>query len=160
MAPVKRIVILLAVVLMPVRASAHPIHTTLTVLTVDARSRTVTLSIRAFADDFSRVVAAQAGVATPKDSSVSTANVVAYVRARFAIDGIVLEPCGLTRSADAYLVCFRGSLPATMTAVTVRNTMLTELHPDQVNIVQASSGRERQTRVFTKTSAPVVLVRL
>lgn len=156
-----RMLLALALIcLVPVRANAHPIHTTLTVLTVDAHTRMVTLSIRAFADDFSRVVAARAGVATPKDSSVSPRHVAEYVRARFAIDGLVLEPCGVTRSADTYLVCFRGSLPPGISTVKAQNTMLTELHADQVNIVQASSGKERQTRVFTKTSAPVVLFRL
>ena len=150
----------LLIAVAPLRARAHPIHTTLTVLTVDARTRTVTLSIRAFADDFSRVVAMRAGIPVPSDSSVRPEHVTAYVRAQFAIGGIALEPCGLTRSADAYLACFRGVMPTGVSTITVRNAMLTELHPDQVNIVQAAVGQQRQTRVFTKSSVPVVLLRI
>lgn len=143
----------------PLVVHAHPIHTTLTVLTFDARSRAVTLSIRAFADDFSRVVAQKAGVPVPRDSSVDARGVTAYVRAQFSVEGLTLEPCGIRRLADAYLICFRGTLPSNVSAVKARNAMLTELHSDQVNIVQATSGNEKQTRLFTRTSAPVVLFR-
>lgn len=152
MAPVKKLLALLA--LIPIVARAHPIHTTLTVMTVNGN--TVTLSIRAFADDFSRVVATSAGVPVPRDSSVESQNVASYVRARFSIAGATLEPCGIQRVADAYLVCFRATLAAGA-GIRAENRMLTELHPDQVNIVQASRGSEKQTRLFTRTSAPVVL---
>ena len=50
-------------------ALRHPIHTTLTVLTPSTDARTMTVNIRAFADDFSATVAAFTGKRAPADSS-------------------------------------------------------------------------------------------
>jgi hypothetical protein len=139
----------------PCAVAAHPLHTTLTVLTIDAKQRTITLSIRAFADDFAAAVARAAGKAVPRDSSASADDITRYVRDRFSIAGTTLVPCGVERKADAYLLCFRAALPSTPPSV--RNLMLTELHADQVNIVQVTAGSTRTTRVFTRDSGVVPL---
>jgi hypothetical protein len=150
----KRILVALtAVCVGAMPARAHPIHTTLTVVTVDATHHTVTLSIRAFADDFSAVVARAAGRAAPADSSVSQDDIARYVRARFTIAGATLEPCGVQRTSDAYVMCFRATLRTDVGATVIRNAILTELHTDQVNIVQVQSGSARTTHLFTKESS-------
>ena len=145
----------------PAIANAHKIHTTLTVLT---RTTTgVTLSIRTFADDFSASVAKFARKPTPADSSAPLADVQRYVRAHFAIrDGrgrmLPLESCGVRRAAELYWLCFRAPLAAAALRGTfIRNQMLTEVHADQVNIVQVDDQGARRTVLFTKTSAPVLL---
>ena len=155
---VRRVLLCTLLALAPALASAHPIHTTLTVLTFDADRRTITLSIRVFADDFSAAVARAAGKPVPRDSSVTGDDVTRYVRARFGIEGVVLEPCGVQRSGEAYLLCFRAAIPRGAGPLRARNVMLTELHGDQVNVVQVSVGGSRTTRVFTAGSgmAPIV----
>ena len=144
-------------------ALPHPIHTTLTVLTPSTDAHTMTVNIRAFADDFSATVAAFAGKRAPADSSAPVADVERYVRAHFSVaDGtgaaLRLESCGVRRANDLYWLCFRASLPAGLRGVRVLNQMLTELHADQVNIVQLESGSARKSYLFTKGSAASELV--
>ena len=143
-------------------ASAHPIHTTLTVVTFSADGRTLTINVRAFADDFSASVARYAGRMAPRDSSVVESEVTRYVRALFSVsaqDGsaLVLEPCGITRSRELYWLCYRVSFPAGVRGARIRNQMLTELHQDQVNIVQLEDGAARKSYLFTKGSEPSTL---
>jgi hypothetical protein len=142
---------------LPSVVEAHAIHTTLTVLT--ATPTGVTLNIRAFADDFSATVASFAGHKPPADSSAPAHEVVRYVRAQFAMRdaqgrAVALESCGIRRAAELYWLCFRAALPSGSAGVVVRNQMLTELHADQVNIVQVDDKGTRRTLLFTKTSAP------
>ncbi|HYV97117.1 MAG TPA: DUF6702 family protein, partial [Gemmatimonadaceae bacterium] len=135
----------------------HPIHTTLTVVTYDRVRGTVTLSIRAFADDFSAAVAAAAHKPVPRDSSVTDNDIALYVRNAFRINLPAFQSCGVQRSADAYIVCLRAPLASSAAEVRGCNLMLTELHPDQVNVVQIDDGRSRTTRLFTRTSTDVRL---
>lgn len=141
---------------------AHPIHTTLTVITVDAGGRALTLNIRAFADDFSATVAKFAGKRAPRDSAAAPDDVGRYIAARYAVTNaagatVVLESCGMRRANELYWLCFRAPLPAGTGGVKIRNQMLTELHADQVNIVQLERGSERRTLLFTKGSKAAAL---
>lgn len=155
-----RFVIALALIARPV--FAHPIHTTLTILATADGGRTITVSVRAFADDFSATVAAFAGKRAPADSSAVAEDVTKYVRAHFTFADasgapLVMEPCGVRRANELYWLCYRVTLPAGPRGVKVRNQMLTELHPDQVNIVQLESGSIRKSYLFTKGSAASAL---
>ena len=143
-------------------ALAHPIHTTLTVLTTDVSGHTLTLNIRAFADDFSATVARFAGRPAPRDSSILSDEVTHYVRAQFAFTSnrgapIVLQPCGVTRAREVYLLCFRITAAEGVRGASFVNRMLTELHPDQVNIVQLEAPSARRSFLFTKGSAASTL---
>ncbi|MDQ6610958.1 MAG: hypothetical protein M3Y64_00880, partial [Gemmatimonadota bacterium] len=120
-------------------AHAHPIHTTLTKITSDDRS--VTLNIRAFADDFSATVAKFAGRPAPRDSSAPASDVLRYLQKFVAVsDGtgkpLALESCGIRRANELYWLCVRVMTGSNAKGIHVQNQMLTELHPDQVNIVQ------------------------
>lgn len=152
---------LIGVLLTPALLNAHAIHTTMTVLTASPGG--VTLNIRTFADDFAAVVARYAGKPLPTDSSAALPDLQRYVRAHFAIrDGagrmVTLESCGVRRAGELYWLCFRAPLAASAVRGTyIRNQMLTELHADQVNIVQVDGHGARRTVLFTKTSAPALL---
>ena len=52
-------------------AWSHPLHTTLTEIALDSADGSMRLTIRAFADDFSAVVARHAGKPRPADYNVS-----------------------------------------------------------------------------------------
>ena len=153
---------LLAMTTCPRLAFAHPIHTTLTVITPDIGGRMITLNIRAFADDFSASVAKFAERSPPADSSAPLNEVVRYVRAHFTVRAaggapLALDSCGVTRARELYWLCFRVALPAGVRGTKVGNQMLTELHPDQVNIVQLESGADRRSFLFTRGSDPAAL---
>ena len=139
---------------------AHAIHTTMTVLTTTSSG--LTLNIRAFADDFSATVARFAGRRAPADSSAPAMDVVRYVNAHFLVhDGagrvVTLESCGIRKASELYWLCFRAATPLSGTGVRLRNRMLTELHDDQVNIVQVENRGARRTLLFTKASAAALL---
>lgn len=144
----------------PALLRAHAIHTTMTVLTTSPSG--ITLNIRAFADDFSSTVARFAGRRPPADSSAPAVDVVRYVNAHFLVrDGagrtVTLEPCGIRRANELYWLCFRAVTRSAGNGLTVRNRMLTELHDDQVNIVQVENRGARHTLLFTKASAPAAV---
>ena len=157
--------ILVAAMLLVVQAravDAHAIHTTLTVLTPEAGERGLLVNIRAFADDFSASVARFAGRPVPRDSSATPGDVTRYVGARVrALDAngnrVVLSPCGVRRERELYWLCFRIALPSGLRGARINNQMLTELHADQVNIVQLENGRTRRSYLFTRTSEAAVL---
>ena len=147
-------------VVMPQVLRAHAIHTTMTVLTTTSSG--LTLNIRAFADDFSATVARFAGRRAPADSSAPALDVARYVNAHFTVlDGagrmVTLESCGIRRANELYWLCFRAVTPRNGTGVRLRNRMLTELHDDQVNIVQVEHRGARRTLLFTKASAAALL---
>jgi len=143
-------------------ADAHAIHTTLTVLTPESGERGLMLNIRAFADDFSVSVARFAGRPVPRDSSAAPDDVTRYVRARVhALDAsgnqAALASCGVRRERELYWLCFRIALPSGWRGARINNQMLTELHADQVNIVQLENGRSRRSYLFTRTSEAAVV---
>jgi hypothetical protein len=145
----------------PTMASAHPIHTTLTAVRSDGKG--ITLTVRTFADDFSATVARFAGKRPATDSSVLDADVARYVDAHVRITNaagqpLVLRSCGIRRARDLYWLCLRVDAIGTVRGVTVANRMLTELHADQVNIMQVDIGSVRRTVLFTKHTGAQPLV--
>lgn len=152
---IKRIFVALAAAFVATPAFAHPIHTTLTKVSMSGSM--VTFNIRAFADDFSATVAKFAGRGAPRDSSVVTEEVVRYARAHVSIQApggapMVIESCGVKRAGELYWLCFRVVSPGGLRGVQFKNSMLTELHSDQVNIVQVEPPATRRTLLFTKSS--------
>lgn len=136
-------------------ADAHAIHTTVTQLTTDARGLTV--MIRAFADDLSSSVATHAGRPAPADHSVAESEALRYVQSRFTIGTAesrlaTLVSCGVRRADDMIWICVRVPSIRALTGVAIRNQMLTELHADQINIVQVDDRGARQTLLFRKGS--------
>lgn len=136
----------------------HPIHTTVTVIKRDATGHALNVSVRAFADDFSAAVARFAGRPSPVDSSAPLADVIRYVQAKVEIRDargttVPLVSCGMTRVRELYWLCFTVALKDGARSLSVRNQLLTELHADQVNIIQLERGRDRSTLLFTRGSA-------
>lgn len=145
----------LALCAVSTRAFAHPIHTTMTAVTTDARGTIFT--IRSFADDFSASVALFAGKQPPKDSSVSAADVARYLNEKVHIldargERVALTSCGVNRARELYWLCVRIDGVTNPALLSVENTLLIERHDDQVNIVQVTNGSARKTLLFTKRS--------
>jgi hypothetical protein len=135
------------------RAEAHPIHTTLTAVTVAQGG--ITLSIRAFADDFSAVVAAMAGKRPAADWAVDAVDVSRYLAANVRVldsrgQPLVLQACGVRREREVYWLCLRIDGATDLRPLRAENRMLTERHADQVNIVQVDATGIRKTLLFTK----------
>ena len=103
-----------------------------------------------------------AGHPVPADSSASDADALRYVRAQFRVsddrgNAVLLESCGMRRESGLFWLCFRATAATPGGRFGIRNSMLTELHSDQVNIVQIVSSGARKTMLFTRNSAPSVV---
>lgn len=140
---------LIALVALAPTARAHPLHTSMTVMHYDARSRSVVLSVRVFEDDFTRS-AAQFGRAGGVSGSRARQ---AYVKEMVRIvdgagKGVVLTPCGERRVGDMLWLCFQGR--GQLAGGTVASRLLFETFNDQVNIVQAVGPARRANILFTR----------
>jgi len=121
---------------------AHPMHTSVTELTHEPATRSVAVTVRVFADDFT--AAAGAG-----DSAAA-----GYLRPRLTLaDGagrpIALRWERLETAGDALLLRLRADAPTGLAGVRVRHTLLCERFDDQVNIVRAIYAGRRATLLFT-----------
>lgn len=140
----------------PLRSlSAHPIHMSYTEMRYTDASKVLDISIRVYANDFSAAAARRARVGLGADSLIDGRNALDYIRQHFQVvdaSGRALVPtsCGVVRSQDMLKFCFRLTMPRGMTGTRIRNTVLTELFGDQVNVVQSVAAKGRTSRMFVR----------
>src|SRR5947207_10275080 len=84
--------------------AAHPLHTTLTEVTVDATAHTVRAVVRVFADDFGRALARHVHSAAPLTGRAWDDAAASYLAGALSIADranrpIALHSCGIRRSA-------------------------------------------------------------
>ena len=137
------------------RAYSHPLHTTLTEVTV-APDGGVQIVLRAFVDDFSAAIAGHKGplatpVATPSDSAAARylAGTVGLVDAAGRRAPLVVA--GIRRTGDLVWVTLRAPGLRNIAGARLTNRVLFDRYDDQVNIVQTSISGRRQTLLFTKS---------
>lgn len=136
-------------------SSAHPLHTTLTEVHVDATTHTVRVMVRVFADDFGTALARHMRVTSPPVGRAWDEAAISYLRSAVAIADrankpIVLHSCGTRRSADLLWICLEGATTEEANEIRGRNAILCDLFDDQVNIVQFSYGAEKHSVLFTR----------
>lgn len=125
---------------------AHPLHTTISELTVNGATQSAEVVIRVFADDLQRAVG---GSGAPGDSAVA-----AYLRRH--VDARDLHGraatwtwCGQRRTNDLVWACLRTPVSDAMLGTALRVDIACALYDDQVNIVRLVSPRGRRTLLFT-----------
>ena len=135
-------------VLVALMIAAHPIHTSVLQLRWDARDRSLTGTLRVFEDDLT--------AAATRARVDATTYALSHLAVRESGRELPFSSCGATRAGEALLVCVRVALHDAR-SIRVRNTVLMDLHEDQVNIVRL----ERQTtttllltRLAPEQSAP------
>jgi hypothetical protein len=138
----------------PKAVDAHPLHTTLTEVTVDATAHTVRAVVRVFADDFGTALARHVHAATPPAGRAWDDAAASYLAAALSIADranrpIALHSCGTRRSADLLWICLEGTTPESVRELRGRNSILCDLFDDQVNIVQAVAGTDKHSVLFT-----------
>lgn len=133
----------------------HPLHSTLTEITVEADGRTVTVTLRGFADDLALGTSRHAGVSMATVTGAHGDSLTAgYLRTALSIvdrsgHPILLTWSGTRRAADVLWFSFRASAPSGLYGLSVSNATLCEVHEDQVNIVQVIAGGKRRSLLFT-----------
>jgi len=135
-------------------AWTHPLHTTLTEIALDSADGSMRLTIRAFADDFSAVVAKHAGRPRPADYNVPAADIASYVASAVSVEDpsgkhAPLVWVGLRRTGDLMWITMRVPSVRTLHGVKLASTLLFENFDDQVNIVQSTYDGHRHSMLFT-----------
>ena len=131
-------------------ATAHPLHTTLTEISVDGTRHTLRATVRLFADDLAAALA--------KHPALRGANLndrgAAYVAATLSLSSgtlpLSMRSCGVRRSGDLLWVCIESTIPNAPVQLRARNPLLVEAFNDQVNIVQVGDGPNRRSVLFLK----------
>jgi hypothetical protein len=124
--------------------AAHPLHTTMTELTVDEARHSVRGIVRVFADD----------VADPSRADTYVARTLAIASRS---SRVALAPCGVRRQGDVLFVCVEGTFGGPARELRMSNALLCDRYSDQVNVVQVTIGRERRSLLFTRGDAAKAL---
>jgi hypothetical protein len=144
--------VLLALAMTTSLASAppHPIHSSVTSLTVDARTAVVAIDVRVYTDDLEQALGA--------DWLPRIAGYVSHSIVLRAADGqrLPLGSCGVTIVEGMARICMRGGLRST-TGLRLGVTLLTERFADQVNVVKTEVAGRSQTMLFVKGAAERVM---
>ena len=135
-------------------AHSHPLHTTLTEVSL-APDGELQIVLRAFVDDLSAAVAGHPApmsppIATPTDSAIARYLGGAVRVSDAAGRRVALAVVGTRRSGDLLWVTLRAPVAGGAAGVHLTNRVLFERYDDQVNIVQTSIAGRRQTLLFTK----------
>jgi hypothetical protein len=141
-------------VLAAARPAAHPIHTTLAVVTHVPAERAVTVNLRIFADDLALGVARHARTAGTGGDPTAR-----YVASSFALwnpDGsrVPLRWCGAKPQGAVVWACMRGPMLHGLRGARVLSTLQFGLYADQVNVVQAGTAARRRTMMFVPGDRP------
>ena len=133
----------------------HAYHATLTELRYNPEKKQLELAIKVFADDLERVLSR--GQATPVSLSEvgprPSVLIAAYLRRTLELktaggQPLPLQFLGMQPEKDGYWLYCKSELPRTMAGIQLRQTMLLELFPDQVNIVNVEAGTKKQSALF------------
>ncbi len=133
-------------------AVAHPLHTSLAEITVKGTGE-FTVSLRVFADDFTRHTGVpEANAVTP----IPHERIVGYLKRTFVIidrsgRGLPLKWCGSRRVEDLLVICLAGSVPGGLRGTRIRYSVLSDLFQDQVNVLQLRTGTRQSTLLYTPT---------
>jgi len=141
------------------RAYSHPLHTTLTELTI-APDGGMQVVLRAFVDDFSAAVTGHApptgtAITTPADTAVARylGQTLALTDGRGRRSPLVVA--NVRRTDDLLWITLRAPALRSVAGARLTNLVLFDRWSDQVNIVQTSFGNRRQTLLFTKREGNV-----
>ena len=131
-------------------AIAHPLHTSVTELTVAGGGQDVTVAIRVFADDFAAEVSAG-------DSAAAV-----YVRERLVLTDrrghrVALRWEGRESRGDAIVLRLSAVAPGGLAGGRAQSTILCNRFDDQVNVVRVIAGSRVATLLFSRGSGPQAL---
>ena len=139
-------------------ATAHPLHTTLTEVTVDREHHVVRAVVRVFKEDLDRAVAQSSRRLPAASEEQLSAYVSGALRLSSAGAPLALHSCGIRTSGDLLWVCVEGTGLTSTASLELRNALLCELFSDQVNIVQIDANGAKKSVLFTRGDGPKRLV--
>ena len=137
-------------------ADAHPMHSSITELTLDPARGVVRATVRVFVDDLRTAVAHKMPTrALPADGPAWDLAVVAYATSAVALRDargrpLTLRSCGSRRTGALLWLCLEADVRRDAGVLQVRNAMLHDLYADQINVVQAVVSGARRSLLFMR----------
>ncbi len=133
---------LLAVLMFPVKTSEHPFHISVTEIRYKPKEKVVQVSVRLFLDDFEETLQGFTGDEyldiMQADETLLNQEVEKYLKENFSMQGkkpIELEYLGFEYDRDVMWCYLEGTKVKNLTMLKVRSTVMTEIFPDQENLV-------------------------
>ena len=129
--------------------SMHKFYVSLTEVNFNSESGRIEVSIRIFPDDLDRALLERTGIntqlATELEHEVADSLLMVYLLENFTLqvngEELGLEYLGKEPESDAIWCYLESSKVVVPETITVRNAILTEYFPDQVNIIQVYHGK-------------------
>ena len=144
---------LAALALTPI-ASAHRYHTSVTRLEYNADERLVEITVQTFADDIEAALKRSGAGNVRLDSKKSNELVLEYLQKTLEIRSdnarLELEWIGMELKGYTVWVYLQAKAPNGLLKTSVRNNLLFEVFPDQVNIVNVIADGKRASLVFKR----------
>jgi hypothetical protein len=143
-----------------IRHALHPIHASITTIELNTKAHTLEIACKIFADDLEECVKKATGtqlyLGSPKELPNASALIEGYLRrhVRFAGDAQKLfaswKFVGRETEGDAVWCYLEIPNVHAVKRLTISNTVLTDLHDDQTNLVNVTVGTVRRSAVFRK----------
>jgi len=127
----------------------HEFYVSLTEIRYNSKTERFELSIRLFPDDLDRALLARSGIhtqlATELEHKQADSLLLGYILEDFTLEvngkRVELEYLGKEPESDAIWCYLESAKVIKPESITVRNAILTEYFPDQVNIIQVYKGK-------------------
>ncbi len=145
----------------------HPIHASITTVDLNAKTRSLEISCKIFADDLEEAIRKSTGVqlyiGSAKENKTQTATKIEeYLRNHFRIeaDGKPLPRwtfVGRELEGDAVWCYLEVPNVPALKRLLLSNTVLTDVHDDQTNLVNVTINGQRRSAVLRKTKVAETL---
>ncbi len=140
--------------------TAHPLHTSFTEIERE-RSGHLAISIRLFADDFSKALDSLKALPASQGVELDLVAKAYFERSVVLRDekgsSIPLEWCGLKQVDNLSWICARTRAPAPDGALRIRNSLMFDRFADQLSIVRWTNKSKAGTRVLSGRAPEAVL---
>lgn len=143
--------------LLPLLALArHAYHASITELRYNPAKRQVELSLKIFTDDLEKALSQGQAVPVHLDQQPRAgALAAAYLQRSLRLgtrpnESLPLQFLGMQHEQDAYWLYARVPLPPAkpLTSLRLRQALLLDMFPDQMNIVNIEAGGQKQSLLF------------
>jgi len=149
--------LLLAALALPTNTAAHRYHTSVTRLEYNAEDHMVEITVQTFADDIEAALKRSGASNVSLDSRKSNELVLEYLRKVFEIRTgearLELEWIGMELKGHSVWIYLQAKASNGLSNASLRNNLLFEVFPDQVNIVNVIRDGKRASLVFKRGDA-------
>ena len=146
--------LLVAAFALPAVTSAHRYHTSVTRLEYNAEEHLVEITVQTFADDIEAALKRGGAGNVRLDSRTANKLVLEYLQKVFELrsenERLELEWIGMELKGYTVWIYLQAKAPGGLSKTALRNNLLFELFPDQVNIVNVAGGGKIASLVFKR----------